>query len=84
LFTRDVEAPEPLDRGADRPLAGIGVAGVRGEDLDVALHLGAGRFELVLFAAVDHHLGTRCCERCGDRLADALRGAGDQRDLAVE
>ncbi len=84
VVDEDVEPTEPFDRGADGTLAGIGVTGIRGEDLDVAGHLGASSLELILLATVDHHLRARRCQRCRDRLADALRGAGDQRNLAVQ
>ena len=84
VVDQDVEAAETFDRGAHGPLPGIEVAGVCREDLDLAVHVGSRSVQLILLAAVDHHLGARCGERRCDRLSDALRGAGDQRDLAVE
>ena len=84
VVDQDVQATEPFDGGRDRPLARIVVAGVAGEHVDLTGHLRRRGLELILLAAVEHHLGAGCRERGGDRLADALRCAGDECDLAVQ
>ena len=84
IVDQDVEAAEPFDGGGDGPLARVVVAGVAGEDVDLAGHLGRGGLELILLAAVEHHLRAGRRERRRDRLADALRCAADECDLAVE
>ena len=84
VVDEDVEAAEAFDRGAHRPLAGVGIAGIGCEDLHVAGHLRPRRFELFLLSTVDHHLGARGGQRRCDRLANALRGTSDQCDLAVQ
>ena len=45
---------------------------------------GRGLVEPVLLAGREHHRGAAVGERRRDRPADALRRAGDERDLAVE
>ena len=57
VVDQDVEPAEPFDRRRDRPLAGIVVAGVAGEHVDLTGHLGRRGLELILLAAVEHHLG---------------------------
>src|SRR5439155_1659941 len=84
IVDEDVEATEALDTRADARLGLIGLARVCRERRDIAVHGGSGSFELVLLARRDHHLRTSCCELGGDRLADALRRAGHERDSSVE
>ena len=84
VVDEDVEPAEVLERGVDAGRGRVEVAGVGGEDGRLAVDLGRCRLELVLLAAAQHHLRAGRGEPGGDRLADALRRARDERDLALE
>ncbi len=84
IVDQDVEPTESFDRGTDRPLPESALPALAAKFSTVADHLRPSGFELILLAAVDHHLRPGSSQRCRDRLANALRSAGDQRNLAVQ
>src|SRR5581483_3516693 len=84
VVDEDVEGPEALERGVDRGLGLVGLAGVGGDHVDLAVDLGGRLLQLVLLARGQHHLGAGFGHRLGDGEADALGGTGDKGCLAVE
>src|SRR5262249_5897930 len=83
----DVEPAQRVDAVPYRRLDDLGITrrSRRGRDARAnLLERGRGLRELVGLAGVHAHRGARGRQRFRDRAADALRAAGDERDLAVD
>ena len=88
IADRDVDAAEFLDRRIDHRRDRLGLRDVGEEGQGAAAGgadlLGGLLDDGAVAAAVDDDRGAVAGERLGDRLADVLTRAGDDRDLASQ
>lgn len=84
---KDVEVALPRDRLLDEALHVGALTEVRlnrGGAASEFFHLGDNRRELGCIASIDDHIGAGLRERERHGASKPLRGAGDQRDFAIE
>ena len=84
LLTRMASGPAAASAAVDQGFGGGGVAQVGGADMGAVAEFGGQRLQRVLPRAGQHHRRALRVQRARDRGADAARGAGHQRRLAVQ